>query len=245
MNNESVFNNSIAVIGPKQVGKTFVCEQLANENDLPNFVLSSDLLTNLIVFDISGKWNEFVESTELREIGSAYKQMFNFEKLAPFVQSIASCSNLKDLSPKARKVAMSYWKARLLEEATNKIKSPFILDAGADIGAVYNLSDEEKNSFYKEFFMPYNIIESRLSNFLKQFNTVAYLKPGQTYKTLQGRCKDFENSLYLESGKSYQNYATLTFDCDKIYNSSKPREETIKQVINDISNALNSQELGK
>ena len=66
MVNEKVLNKSIAVVGPKQVGKTFVCENLAKEKGMPEFVLSSDLLTNLIVFNMAGKWHDLVETTDLK-----------------------------------------------------------------------------------------------------------------------------------------------------------------------------------
>lgn len=245
MVNNKILQNSIAVIGPKQVGKTFLCEHLSNEKSMPEFVLSSDLLTNLIVYDLSGNWHDFVETTELKEIGNQYKKLFDFKRLAPIVQSMANCNTVSYLSPKAKKVAMSYWKARLLEDATGMLKEPYILDAGADVGAVYDLSADEKLSVSQNFYLPYDIVESRITNFLKQFGSIVYMKPGKTYESLDGRSKDAENAFYLESGKSYQDFATYTVDCDELYASSKPKEETVKTVVKNIASNFTPSSFGE
>ncbi|MBR7172667.1 MAG: hypothetical protein IKD36_02620 [Clostridia bacterium] len=245
MINEKILTKSIAVIGPKQVGKTFVCENLAQEKNMPNFVLSSDLLTNLIVFNMAGKWHDLVETTELKEVGELYKKTFNFKELEPIVQSLANCNNVAYLSPKAKKVAMSYWKARLLEDATDMLKEPYILDAGADIGAIYNLSSDDQLFVSQAFYLPYDLIESRLPRFLNQFGMITYLKPGKTYESLEGRAKDDENALYLESGKSYQPFASYTIDCDELYATEKPKEITVKKETQDIANKFNQQTFGE
>lgn len=245
MVNEKILEQSIAVIGPKQVGKTFLCENLFKENAMPNFVLSTDLITNLIVFDMAGRWHDLVETTELKEIGELYKKTFNFRELAPLVQKLANCNTIQTLTPKSKKVAMSYWKARLLEDATEMLNEPFILDAGADIGAVYDISSDEKDNISKAIYLPYDLIESRLSNFLSRFRMTIYLKPGKTYELLDGRAKDIENSLYLESGKSYISQATHTIDCDEIYASNKPKEIAMKKVSNDIANKFETQTFAK
>lgn len=245
MINEKILEKSIAVIGPKQVGKTFVCEHLAQEKGMPNFILSSDLLTNLIVFDIAGRWHDLVETTELKEVGELYKKTFNFRELAPIVQRLSNCNNVKSLTPKAKKVAMSYWKSRLLEDATEMLKTPFILDAGADVGAVYNLSSEEALNVSQELYLPYDLVETRLSKFLNKFGMIAYLKPGKTYASLDGRARDFENSLYLESGKSYEPFATYTIDCDTLYATDKPKEITLKKATKDIASTFIPQTFGE
>ena len=245
MVNEKLLEKSIAIIGPKQVGKTFVCENLANEKNIPDFVLSTDLLTNLIVFDMAGRWHDLVETTELKELGALYKKTFDFKELAPIVQKISNCNYAKSLTPKAKKVAMSFWKARLLEDATDMLKTPFILDAGADVGAVYNLSSEEALSVSQELYLPYDMVESRLSRYLSKFGMITYLKPGKTYEALDGRARDFENSLYLESGKSYQCFATYTVDCDELYASNKPKEITVKKATGDIASKFSAQTFGK
>ena len=245
MINEKILEKSIAVIGPKQVGKTFVCEHLTQEKGMPNFILSSDLLTNLIVFDIAGRWHDLVETTELKEVGELYKKTFNFRELAPIVQRLSNCNNVKSLTPKAKKVAMSYWKSRLLEDATEMLKTPFILDAGADVGAVYNLSSEEALNVSQELYLPYDLVETRLSKFLNKFGMVVYLKPGKTYASLDGRARDFENSLYLESGKSYEPFATYTIDCDTLYATDKPKEITVKKATKDIASTFIPQTFGE
>ena len=74
---------------------------------------------------------------------------------------------------------------------------------------------------------------------------ITYLKPGKTYETLDGRAKDFENSLYLESGKSYQPYATYTIDCDTLYATEKPKEITVKKATHDIANLFTAQTFGE
>ena len=245
MVNEKILEKSIAVIGPKQVGKTFFCENLAMEKNMPHFVLSSDLLTNLIVFDMAGRWHDLVETTELKDIGEFYKRTFDFKELSPIVQKISNCNYAKSLTPKAKKVAMSFWKARLLEDAAETLKTPFILDAGADVGAVYNLTGAEALSVSQELYLPYDMVESRLSNFINKFGMVVYLKPGKTYESLDGRARDFENSLYLESGKSYEPFASYIVDCDTIYATEKPKEITVKKATNDISNRFVCQTFGE
>ncbi len=245
MVNVKMLEKSIAIIGPKQVGKTFVCENLAKEKGMPNFVLSSDLLTNLIVFDMAGRWHDLVETTELKEVGELYKKTFDFKELAPIVQRISNCNYAKSLTPKAKKVAMSYWKSRLLEDAAEMLKSPFVLDAGADVCAVYDLTDEEALNVSQELYLPYDMVESRLSSFVKKFGMVVYLKPGKTYASLDGRARDFENSLYLESGKSYQPYATYTIDCDTLYATEKPKEITVKKATKDITSTFIPQTFGE
>ncbi len=234
MEKENFLNYSIAVIGPKQVGKTFFCENLQAERGTPEFILSSDLLVNLIVFDMAGRWHDVVETTELKEIGELYKKTFDFKELAPLVQKIANCNNVPTLTSKAKKVAMSYWKARLLEDATEMLKAPYILDAGADIGAVYDLSSAEQLSVAQALYLPYDLVEARLSKFLNNFKMRVYLKPGKTYETLDGRAKDAENALYLESGKSYQGFANYTVDCDTLYATEKPKEVTVKKATSEI-----------
>ena len=245
MVNVKMLEKSIAVIGPKQVGKTFVCENLILEKNMPNFVLSSDLLTNLIVFDMAGRWHDLVETTELKEVGELYKKTFDFKELAPIVQRLSNCNNVKSLTPKAKKVAMSFWKARLLEDAGGMLKTPIILDAGADVGAVYNLSNEEALNVSQELYLPYDMVESRLSNFVKKFGMVVYLKPGKTYASLDGRARDFENSLYLESGKSYEPFASYIVDCDTIYATEKPKEITVKKATKDIASKFIPQTFGE
>lgn len=245
MINGKVLQKSIAVIGPKQVGKTFVCEKLAKEKGMPEFVLSSDLLTNLIVFKMSGKWHEIVENTQLKEVGELYKKTFNFKELEPIVQSLANCQNVPYFSQKAKKMAMGYWKTRLLEDATDMLNIPYILDAGADVGAIYDLSSDDELFVSQAFYLPYDLIESRMSNFLKQFGGIVYLKPGKSYETLEGRAQDAENTLYLASGKSYSPYATYTIDCDDLYNSSKPKEETVQKAVSDIADKFIPQTFGE
>lgn len=230
-----ILENSIAVIGPKQVGKTFVCAELAKDKSTPDFVLSSDLLTSLLIYDINGMWNSVVIGSELEEVGTLYKKTFNFTELKPLVESIAKCYQNERFSPKEKRVAMSYWKARLLEDATEMLDKPFILDAGADVGAVFELSNNEELNVAQAFYMPYDFIEDRLSSYLKDFATVVYLKPGKTYAAIEGRAKDAENTLYLESGKSYEQFSTVAIDCDTLYTSSKPKEETVKTAIAQIT----------
>ena len=227
--------NSIVLLGPKQVGKSFFSRYLMEEPNTPNMVISSDLLTNLLVFNMSGNWSSLVESSELKELGKTYKTLFNFKELEPIIESLARCQQTDRLSDKARKVAMSYWKARLLEDATRMIKEPYILDAGADIGAVINLSDAEKKNLSNFFFMPYEVVEHRMSDFLKQFGAAIYMQPEQSYKTLQGRAQDDENAIYLESGKSYLPYATHIAECEKIYHTGKPKEVAVKEVIKSLN----------
>ena len=125
---------------------------------------------------------------------------------------------------------MSFWKARLLEDAAETLKTPFILDAGADVGAVYNLTGAEAINVSQELYLPYDMVESRLSNFINKFGMVVYLKPGKTYESLDGRSRDFENSLYLESGKSYEPFASYIVDCDTIYATEKPKEIQDKDI---------------
>lgn len=245
MERENLLNNSIALIGPKQVGKTFVAEKLAEEKNTPNFVLSSDLLTNLVVFDMAGKWHDLVETTELAEVGKLYKSTFNFHELRPIVETLAKCQQAKNLSQKAKKVAMSYWKARLLEDATDIMKTPYILDAGADIGAVIELSNYEENLLAEFFYMPYDFIETRMPSFLKKFGSRIYLEPGETYKSLDGRCNDIENKIFLESGKSYKPYATTIINCDTLYNTNKPKEETVKKFTSTFSANLTPSTFGE
>jgi hypothetical protein len=245
MLNEKILEKSIAVIGPKQVGKTFLCQNLKNEKNVPDFILSSDLLTNLIIFDIAGRWHDLVETTNLKEIGELYKKTFNFKELAPLVQKMADCNNIQNLTPSAKKVAMSYWKARLLEDASDMINKPYILDAGADIGAVYNLSQQEKLALSKQFYLPFDIIESHLPDMLNKFGMIVYLKPEKSYVSIEGRAKDAENALYLQSGKSYQSHATYTINCDDLYAIGKPKEITIKKASNDIANKFTEQTFSK
>ncbi len=245
MKRENILNESIAIIGPKQVGKTFVADFLAAEKNTPNFVLSSDLLTNLVVFDMAGKWHDLVETTELAEVGKLYKSTFKFRELYPLVESLAKCQQSKNLSPKAKQVAMGYWKARLLEDATDMMKTPYILDAGADIGAIINLSNIEENKIAEFFFMPFDFIENRMPSFLKKFGSRIYLEPGETYKTLDGRCNDIENKIFLENGKSYKPYATTIVNCDTLYNTNKPKKETVKNFTSTFSANLTPSTFGE
>ncbi len=237
--------NSIVLLGPKQVGKSFFAKHLIEESNTPNIVLSSDLLTNLLIFDISGNWYNLVETSELKEVGAQYKSMFNFKELEPIVESLAKCQQTDKLSNKAKKVAMSYWKSRLLEDATRMLKEPYILDAGADVGAVINLSDADKKAISDFFFMPYSVIEHRMPDFLKQFGSAIYLRPEPTYKNLQGRAQDDENAIYLESGKSYLPYATHIAECDQIYHTGKPKEVAVKEVIRSLKLGQTPSSLGE
>lgn len=245
MDRTEKLKNSLAIIGPKQVGKTFVGENLAQEPNLPNFVLSSDLLTNLIVYDISGRWRDIVVGSEIEEIAEVYKSKFKFSELAPLVQNMAKCHQNPSFNDRNKKVAISYWKARLLEDATDMLNEPYILDAGADIGAILNLSSDEQLAVSQAFYMPYDFIEGRMPSFLKGFGTIVYLKPGQNYSSLEGRAQDAENKIYMESGKSYEPYATIVLDCDKLYNTDKPKEETIKKHANKINELLKPKSFGE
>ena len=240
-----ILQNSIALLGPKQVGKSFFSEHLIEEPNTPDFVFSSDLLTNLLIFDISGNWHDVVETSELKEIGDNYKSVFKFSELRPIVESLATCQQSTQLDNKSRKVAMGYWKARLLEDATQMINKPYILDAGADIGAIINLSDEQKKAVSNFLFMPFEFIEDRMPNFLKQFGSAIYLRPEPSYKTLQGRARDDENAIYLESGKSYLPYATHIAECNDIYHTGKPKEIAVKSVIKSLRLGQTQSSLGE
>lgn len=245
MERSKILEKSIALIGPKQVGKSFFAENLIEDKNTPDFVLSSDLLTNLIIYDLSGHWHSVVEGSELAEIGKLYKSIFNFRELSPLVESLAKCQQSKNLTPKAKKVAMSYWKARLLEEATEALNRPYILDAGADIGAVIELSNDEELMVSQAFYMPFDFIEKRMASFLKDFGQRIYLKPEDNYKNLQGRAQDAENAIYLESGKSYKPFATITVNCEDIYRTEKPKEVAVKSVIANISASLSQGGMGE
>lgn len=240
-----ILEKSIVLLGPKQVGKSFFSEHLIEEPNTPDFVFSSDLLTNLLIFDMSGHWHEVVETSELKEIGDYYKSVFKFNELKPIVESLAKCQQSTKLNDKSKKVAMSYWKARLLEDATRMIKKPYILDAGADIGAIIEISNEDKKAISNFFFMPYDVIESRMPDFLKQFGTAIYLRPEPSYKTLQGRARDDENAIYLASGKSYLPYATHIAECDEIYHTGKPKEVAVKEVIRSLNLGQTPSSLGE
>lgn len=245
MDRKTILKNSIAIIGPKQVGKTFVAEELKKQENTPNFVLSSDLLTNLIVYELSGRWRDIVVGSEIEQIASVYKSKFKFSELSPLVENMAKCHQHPRLNEKSKKVAISYWKARLLEDATDMLKEPYILDAGADVGAVINLSSDEALEVSQCFYLPYDFIKDRMSSFLNSFGVVSYMKPGKEYHLLDGRAQDAENAIYLESGMSYTPYANHTIDCKKLYETQKPKEETIKPVLKEINSLFAPQTFGE
>lgn len=245
MDRKSILKNSIAIIGPKQIGKTFVAEELKKQENTPNFVLSSDLLTNLIVYELSGRWRDIVVGSEIEQIASEYKSKFKFSELSPLVENMAKCHQHPNLNEKSKKVAISYWKARLLEDATDMLKEPYILDAGADVGAVINLSSDEALEVSQCFYLPYDFIKDRMSSFLTSFGVVSYMKPGEKYSLLEGRAQDAENAVYLESGISYSPYANHTIDCKKLYETKQPKEQAIKPILKDLNERLKPQTFGE
>ena len=83
--------------------------------------------------------------------------------------------------------------------------------------------------------MPFFVIEDRMKSFLNQFGTRIYLKPEPSYKSLEGRAQDAENAIYLESGKSYEPYASHIVDCNNLYHTGKPKEKAVKSVIKSLN----------
>ncbi len=233
MDRSKILNNSIILLGPKQVGKTTLAEVLATNKNLPDLVISSDLLTSLIVFDISENWNTLVVGSEIEEIANQYKSLFKFKELAPLVEQIAKI-HTSNFSQKSKKVCISYWKARLLEDAIEQLQQPFILDAGADIGAVFNLSNSEENQIAQAFYIPFDFIKNRIKSLIREFKTRIYLKPGNNYSEVIGRAQDEENSLFMENQKSYTSFANHEISCDDLYNNGKDRSENFSKVSEEI-----------
>lgn len=234
--------NSIVLIGPKAVGKSLIASKLSSGN-IAN-VISSDLLTNLIAISLSGGY-ETTLSGPLKEEYEYYSKIFNFKELSPYVLNLAKLKQDESLSEKPKKLAMQYWKIRLLEEAITKLKGPVILDLGADVGAVYSLSEEEKKELEKNLFLYEDFISSRQLDFLKQFKNIYFIKPSKEYfSSTNDRITNSDNVIYLQNPKSYTSFASKEISTDGLFSKEKYRlpERDIerltlderKQMINNI-----------
>lgn len=205
------YQKSIVILGPKAVGKTLISTNLSKETGLP--VLSSDLLTNFIAAKLSGLPTEKIEFP--------LESKINLKELQPLIYRMAKIKQDNSLSEKAQRVGLQYWKIRLLEEALSQIDFPVILDLGADIGVIYNLSQQEKKEIENEFFLSHEFISSRQEDFLKRFDFICFIKPGKDY--LSGRtdrAADRENELYRENKNSYSKFATHEISSENLLKTS-------------------------
>ena len=242
--NKSNLKNTIVLIGPKAVGKTFISTKLSEQTGMS--VISSDLLTSLLVLDSSSLTaSDF--PNELKQDNERYRKIFNFKELSHFVIEIAKIYQNENLSEKAKKLTMQYWKTRLLEEAISQLDKPVILDLGADIGAVYDLNQQEKKDAEYQMFFSESVISSRQSNFLKQFENVFYLKPSKDYFLSKNeRILNEDNQTYLENPNSYSSFATQEISTDKLFSKEKYKLTEIeleKLQKNERAKLVNSNEI--
>ncbi len=214
------FKKSIILLGPKAVGKSSITEQI-KQKDKSRLIVSADLLINLIAHRLTGGITANVDKNYAQNL-QTYKKLFKFDDLESYVYDMAKIMQNPNLSPNAKYVGLQFWKSRMIESALYGINQPIFLDASADFGACFNLSDQDKTQIKSMFFMSSDIVLSRHSDFLKQFGTVAYLKPGPTYKnSTQERAHDESNQLYISNPESYEKFANLTCSAKDLFIKSE------------------------
>ena len=216
---KELLDKSIILIGPKAAGKSTVTSKF--EESHPDYLcFSTDLLINMMIFRIAGREKDLVTDQNYAKNLEKYTSLFKFAELDDMLLELGKHANNENLNPKVKQALVQFWKVRIIEDAIYNLKSkqPIFVDASADIGAVFDLSQAEEDELYKQISMPPSMVLGRKEKLLNQFGNIAYLEPGSTYHlNKQERASDSANTVFLSNPDSYKKYATTTLSAEDLF----------------------------
>ena len=239
------FNKSTILIGPKAVGKSKLTS-FVKESGNGEYVLSADLLINMVAHKLSGTLHLLENDKEFSEVVKLYKKNFNLNDLSPQVYEMAKIIQIPHISDASKQVILQFWKTRFVENALYGIKQPIFLDACADFGACFDLNDDEKAEVKSFLYMDSETILNRHKMFMKNFGTVVYLKPGPTYhENNEERSHDVANQLFISHPESYEKFANITLSAKDLFvplnGVMVPNQNKLQELSSQIKDFKNQQ----
>ncbi len=217
--NKDLLNNSIILIAPKATGKSTLAKKFEEQN--PDYLcFSTDLLINMLIYRLAGREKDLSLDQDYFNTLEKYAKIFDFDELDDIILEIGKHANNEKLSSKVKHSLVQFWKVRLVEMAIDGLytKRPIFVDASADFGAEFDLSDAEQQELYNTISMQPDMVLDRCANFIKSFGHVVYLEPSSTYhKNRQERAHDTSNEVFLSNPESYKKHATTTLSTEDLF----------------------------
>ena len=240
-------DKSIILIGPKATGKSTITSKF--EEAHPDYLcFSSDLLINMMIFRIAKKEQDLISDPAYAKNLEKYTSYFKFAELDDMLLELGKYANDEELSPKVRQALVQFWKVRIIEDAIYdlKAKQPIFVDASADVGAAFDLTEAEEKELYKQISMYPSMVLGRNQKLLDQFGHIVYLEPGSTYHlNKQERASDSANTLFVSNPESYKKYATTTLSAEDLFlknghsETAILNEEKLTQILKDLNSLTN------
>lgn len=207
-----------------------------------------EFLKQLLIEDFEKSEDEKFELNEL----------FNFKDFIDIIENYQEVSNVQAMTHMfCNDTFMIFDQTiylKILERCLKKYKKPLIIDAGANIGPVYNMDNQDLT--YIQYKFPDIDIKTYQRKIMEEIPFKVFIEPCDGYENL--KCPDIRdaaNRMYLKHSDSYRRFANIStkprklytmdfasFDrdnpVDRIEKSLFIDEEEILRVANDISKQI-------
>lgn len=134
---------------------------------------------------------------------------------------------------------------KVLERCLQKYKKPLIIDAGANIGPVYDMSGQDIT--YVQYRFPDIDIKTYQDKIFDNIPYKVFIEPCEEYYTLPcDSIHNVANRMYLKNPDSYKKYANITVKPNKLYNLTFEhfdRNNTVEKIAKSLN--LNQDEISK